>query len=55
MQESVIHHIAAAYSLSVHLVYHLTVYLSSCLMFAEITSRNVDLIQITNIINWFNV
>ena len=42
IQESVIHHIAAANSLSVHPVYHLR----SCLMFEEITSQVVYLIQI---------
>ena len=42
MQESVIHHIAAANSLYTP---SLSVYLRSCLMFGEITSRNVYLIQ----------
>ena len=45
MQEPVIHHIAAANSLRVHPGLS-SVYLRSCLMFGEITSRNVYLIQI---------
>ena len=53
VQESVIHHIAAAESLYTPSLS--SVYLGSCLMFGEITSQNVNLIQITNIINWFNV
>ena len=53
MQESVIHHIAAANSLYTPSLS--SVYLRSCLMFGEITSQSVYLIQITNIINWFNV
>ena len=43
MQESVIHHIAAANSLYTPSLS--TVYLRSCLIFGEITSRNVYLIQ----------
>ena len=45
MQESVIHHISAANSLSVCTYSLSSVYLRSCLMFGEITSRNVYLIQ----------
>ena len=43
MQESVIHHIAAVNSLYAPSLS--SVYLRSCLMFGEITSRNVYLIQ----------
>ena len=43
MQESVIHHIAAANSLYTPSLS--SVYLRSCLMFGEVTSRNVYLIQ----------
>ena len=43
MQESVIHHIAAANSLYTPSL--CSIYLRSCLMFGEITSRNVYLIQ----------
>ena len=43
MQESVIHNIAAANSLYTPILS--SVYLRSCLMFGEITSRNVYLIQ----------
>ena len=45
MQESVVHHIAAANSLSVHTPSLSSDYLRSCPMFGEITSRNVKLIQ----------
>ena len=43
MQESVFYHIAAANSLYTPSLS--SVYVSSCLMFGEITSRNVYLIQ----------
>ena len=43
MQESVIHHIAAANSLYTPSLS--SVYLRSCLIFGEITSQNVCLIQ----------
>ena len=43
MQESVIHHIAAANSLFTPDLS--SVYLRSCLMFGEITSQNVYVIQ----------
>ena len=43
MQESVIHHIAAANSLYKPSLP--SVYLRSCVMFEEITSQNVYLIQ----------